>query len=80
MSLDKIQNRDITKALDIIVARGAPIHANRVLSTIKQACNYGMSQGSLQKNPASNIRSRDIGGLEKPRERFLTMDESWKIF
>ncbi len=75
MSLDKIHTRDITKALDAIVARGAPIHANRVLSTIKQAFNYGVSRGSLELNPASNIRARDIGGLEKPRERFLTMNE-----
>jgi integrase len=73
--LDKIQTRDITKALDTIVARGAPIHANRVLSTIKQAFNYGLSRGSLETNPASNIRARDIGGLEKPRERVLTMNE-----
>lgn len=80
MALDKIQTKDITKALDTIVARGAPIHANRVLSTIKQAFNYGASRGSLQHNPASNIRSRDIGGLEKPRERFLSMDEIKKIW
>lgn len=80
MALDKIRTRDITKALDVIVARGAPIHANRVLSTIKQAFNYGVSRGSLEVNPASNIRARDIGGLEKPRERFLTMDEIKKLW
>lgn len=26
-------------------------------------------------NPAASIRARDIGGLEKPRERYLTSDE-----
>ena len=31
LPLDKIQTIDIAKALDKIVARGAPIHANRVL-------------------------------------------------
>lgn len=80
LSLDKIQTIDIAKALDKIVARGAPIHANRVLSTIKQAFNYGVSRGSLQYNPASNIRTRDIGGLEKPRDRVLTLDEIKKIW
>jgi integrase len=80
MALDKIQTIDIAKALDMIVARGAPIHANRVLSTIKQAFNYGVSRGSLQYNLAGNIRARDIGGTEKPRERFLTMDEIKKIW
>jgi len=80
MPLDKIQTIDIAKALDTIVARGAPIHANRVLSTIKQAFNYGVSRGSLQYNPASNIRARDIGGTEKPRERYLAMNEIKKLW
>ncbi len=80
MALDKIQTIDITKALDTIVKRGAPIHANRVLSTIKQAFNYGVSRGALPFNPAANIRARDIGGQEKPRERVLTLDEIKKIW
>jgi len=67
-------------SLYTIVERGAPIHANRVLSTIKQAFNYGVSRGSLQYNPASNIRARDIGGTEKPRERFLSIDEIKKVW
>jgi integrase len=79
-SLDKIQTIDIAKALDKIVARGAPIHANRVLSTIKQAFNYGVSRGNLQYNPAANIRSRDIGGMEKPRDRVLSLEEIKKIW
>ena len=75
MELEKIQTRDITKALDAIVHRGAPVHANKVLSTLKQALNYATSRGELLVNPAANIRARDIGGLEKPRERFLTLEE-----
>ena len=67
--LDKLQTKDITIALDKIVQRGAPIHANRILSTIKQVLNYAVSRGYIQYNPATNIRSRDIGGMEKPRER-----------
>ena len=73
--LERIKPIDITYALDKIVQRGAPIHANRVLSTLKQVFNYAVSRGSLQHNPAINIRARDIGGLENPRERVLTLDE-----
>lgn len=80
LSLDKIQTIDIAKALDKIVARGAPIHANRVLSTIKQAFNYGVSRGAIQHNPATGIRARDIGGIEKPRERVLSLNEIKRIF
>jgi integrase len=75
LELEDIQPIDITRALDKIVNRGAPIHANRVLSSIKQIFNYAVSRGSMQQNPAAHIRARDIGGLEKPRERFLTLNE-----
>lgn len=68
ISLEQIQTRDIAKALDKIVSRGVRVHANRVLSTIKQALNYAVSQGNIQHNPATGIRARDIGGIEKPRE------------
>ncbi|MDF1827559.1 MAG: tyrosine-type recombinase/integrase [Legionellaceae bacterium] len=80
MDLDKLQPIDITQAMDSIVKRGAPIHANRVLATLKQAFNYAVSHGNITQNPASTIRSRDIGGLEKPRERFLTLEEIKRIW
>ena len=80
LAIDKVQARDITKALDTIVNRGAPVHANKVLSTLKQALSYAVSRGELTVNPAVNIRARDIGGLEKPRERFLTLDEIKKLW
>lgn len=75
MELNDIQPMDVTNALDSIVSRGAPIHANRVLSSLKQAFNYAVSRGAMLTNPANNIRARDIGGLEKPRERHLNLEE-----
>ncbi len=75
MELEKLQPKEITAALDKIVKRGAPIHANRVLSTLKQVFNYAVSRGTMQQNPAASIRTRDIGGIEKPCERYLTLDE-----
>lgn len=72
---EQLHPRDITRALDAIVNRGSPVHANKVLSTLKQAFNYAVSRGDMSTNPASGIRARDIGGLEKPRERYLTPDE-----
>ncbi|HAT8656771.1 tyrosine-type recombinase/integrase [Legionella pneumophila] len=75
LELEKIKPIDITNALDAIVKRGAPIHANRVLSSLKQVFNYAISRGSLETNPAANIKARNIGGIEKPSERFLALDE-----
>ena len=73
--LDTLQTVDITAALDIIVARGAPVHANRVLSSLKQVFNSAVSRGRMTHNPAACIRAKDIGGTEKPRERYLSLDE-----
>ncbi|NDH67437.1 MAG: site-specific integrase [Gammaproteobacteria bacterium] len=80
--LDKLKTLDITVALDNIVERGAPVHANRVLSTLKQVFNSAVSRGRIQHNPAACIRARDIGGTEKPRDRYLSLDEIkilWKF-
>ncbi|MDR3441747.1 MAG: tyrosine-type recombinase/integrase [Legionella sp.] len=73
--LAKLKTKEITLALDKIVNRGSPIHANKVLAALKQAFNYGESRGDMLSNPAANIRARDIGGLEKARERYLTLEE-----
>lgn len=73
--LDTLQTVDITAALDIIVERGAPVHANRVLSSLKQVFNSAVSRGRMTHNPAACIRAKDIGGTEKPRERYLSLDE-----
>lgn len=73
--LEKLHPRDITQVLDTIVNRGSPVHANKILSTLKQAFNYAVSRGDMTRNPATSIRARDIGGLEKPRERYLTLNE-----
>ena len=70
-----LQTKDLTRALDSIVQRGAPVHANRVLSSLKQMFNYAVSRGFMNTNPANPIRARDIGGSEKARERFLTLEE-----
>ena len=73
--LATLQTIEITRALDAIVDRGAPILANRILSSLKQAFNYAVSRGNIQLNPAASIRAKDIGGIEKPSERFLTLEE-----
>lgn len=73
--LETIKTKDITQALDKIVSRGSPVHANKVLAALKQAFSYGVRRGSLQQNPAESLLAKDIGGVEKPRERFLSPEE-----
>lgn len=49
--LSIIQTVDIADALGEIVKRGAPVHANRVLSSLKQLFNWAISKGKMQYNP-----------------------------
>ena len=60
---------------DKIIKRGAPVHANKVLASLKQAFSYGVRRGAMAENPALLLQSRDIGGIEKPRARYLTIHE-----
>lgn len=75
IELTKITPAIVTTALDKIVKRGARIHANKVLSALKQAFSYGVRRGALKENPAMLLQGRDIGGIEKPRDRYLAIDE-----
>ncbi|MGQ3888474.1 tyrosine-type recombinase/integrase [Legionella sp. CNM-1927-20] len=75
IELAKLSPALITKALDKIVKRGAPVHANKVLAALKQVLSYGVRRGALRENPALLLQGRDIGGIEKPRERYLTINE-----
>ena len=65
----------VTRALDTIVKRGSPVHANKVLAALKQALSYGVRRGAMAENPAMLLQARDIGGIEKPRDRYLTTNE-----
>ena len=65
----------VTNALDKIVKRGSPVHANKVLAALKQAFSYGVRRGSMTENPSMLLQARDIGGIEKPRDRYLSTDE-----
>ncbi|MGC1181497.1 tyrosine-type recombinase/integrase [Legionella sp.] len=73
--LTKLTPALVTTALDKIVKRGARVHANKVLAALKQAFSYGVRRGALQENPAILLQARDVGGIEKPRDRNLNINE-----
>lgn len=75
IELAKLSPAIVTNALDKIVKRGAPIHANKVLAALKQAFSYGVRRGAMAENPAVLLQARDIGGIEKPRDRYLSINE-----
>ncbi len=75
IELTKLSPAMVTNALDQIVKRGAPVHANKVLAALKQTFSYGVRRGAMTENPAFLLQARDIGGIEKPRDRYLAINE-----
>lgn len=75
LELTKLTPALVTNALDKIVKRGAHVHANKVLAALKQAFSYGVRRGTLQENPAILLQARDVGGIEKPRDHHLNINE-----
>jgi len=76
ITLNDITTRKVTIALDKIVARPAPVQANRTFSALKQMFNYAISKGIyIGVNPLHGTKYTDIGGKEEPRERNLSICE-----
>lgn len=68
-----VRKRDIVRITDLIVARGAPITANRVHSLLKQLFSVAVDRDMIEAVPGF---PRDPpGGAERPRTRVLSDDE-----
>jgi len=67
-----IQRRDVIELLDSIVARGAPIQANRVLSVARRAFNFAIERDILKTNPCNRVRPP---APERRKNRALSASE-----
>ncbi|MCK8282606.1 integrase, partial [Erwinia amylovora] len=63
-----------------ITASDSPTIANDALLYMKQLFYHGIKLGLVQNNPATAFRVNDAGGLEKSRERALSLDEIAHVF
>ncbi|MFC3096175.1 site-specific integrase [Alteromonas sediminis] len=82
--LDEIDSRQIvTQVLDPIKRRAQTkekpdaggVQANKTLSLLKQAFDFGISRGLVNTNPLISIKKINVGGEEKPKDRYLSLDE-----
>jgi integrase len=71
-----VRRRDVVALLDRIVARGAPIQANRTLAVLRKAYNWAISRDIVEANPCSQV-SRPA--KENERDRVLRGDELGKF-
>lgn len=72
----KITRRDVIALLDMIVARGAPVQANRTLAVVRRMFNFAIDRDVISASPCHRIKPPSA---ETSKDRYLTLDEI-KIF
>src|SRR5260370_36246012 len=72
-----IEKRDVIAVLDKIVARGAPVQANRVRSVLSKLFVFAAERDVLKNSPMALMPKRDP---EVPRERKLSDDELRRLW
>ncbi|MFS2059741.1 tyrosine-type recombinase/integrase [Kosakonia cowanii] len=80
LSLTKITPIDVRAILQKITYSGRPTISNDALLYMKQLFDHGIKLGLVQSNPATAFKVNDAGGVEKSRERALSLDEITHVF
>lgn len=80
LALNKVTPIDVRSILQNITKSGRPTIANDALLYMKQLFNHGIKLGLVQSNPATAFRVNDAGGVEKSRERALSLEEIAHVF
>ncbi len=75
IELNKINARDIREVLKSIKASGRPTICNDALLYCKQLFNHAIKLDLTNSNPAVAFNVNDAGGVEKSRDRALTIEE-----
>ena len=65
----------LARVVDKVVDRGAAVHANKVLATLKQIFNYAQARGFVDRSPAHPLKAQDLGIVNSVRERALDTDD-----
>ncbi len=72
LKAEAVTRRDVIALLDGIVARGAPIQANRTLALVRKIFNFGIGRDIVQQNPCYRVAAP---GVEKQSDRVLSEQE-----
>lgn len=75
LRVDRVTRLDCSNLLQVIVARGAHVAANRTLSHLRSFFYYCKERGWCNENPTDGITKRSVGGRERPKKRSLSEQE-----
>ncbi len=71
-AVGSIARGDVGRIVDVIVARGADVHANRVLARVRALFNWAVERGRIPSSPIAGMKPPT---KERPRDRVLSDDE-----
>jgi integrase len=77
IKLSELHRRDITRALDAVKDRGAPVEANRLFEDVRAMVRWARGRGDLDSNIMDGMR-RPSETVE--RDRVLSADEIRKVW
>ena len=80
LPLNHVTPLDIRDILRKIADSNRPTIANDALMYCKQLFNHGIKLGLIAFNPASAFSVTDAGGIEKAKDRALTLEELKQFF
>ncbi|WGK57161.1 site-specific integrase [Pantoea sp. SS70] len=80
LALSKVTPIDVREILQNITKSGRLTISNDALLYMKQLFDHGIKLGLIQNNPAAAFKVNDAGGVEKSRERTLSLDDIAYVF
>lgn len=80
LSLERVTPLDIRAAIEKIVKSNRPTIANDALMYCKQLFRHAIRLNLMTTNPAEAFTVHQAGGVEKSRDRYLTVEELAKVF
>ncbi|GAB6063415.1 tyrosine-type recombinase/integrase [Deferrisoma palaeochoriense] len=70
--VEEVERTDVSELLDQIVARGAPVVANRARAVLSRMFRWARARGYIETNP---VESTEPPAVEKERDRVLGIQE-----
>ncbi len=80
IEVTRINPRDILAIIREVAESGRPAIANDALSYCRQIFNHSIKLGLISSNPASAFSIQDAGGIERSRDRALSLSEIKTVF
>ncbi len=80
LALERVTPLDVRHAVEAITASGRPTVANDALGYCKQLFRHGIRLDLMKSNPAEAFTVLHAGGLERSRDRALTIVELETVF